>query len=61
VVTEWPRERNFSTTCEPTPAARRRTEGLSSLEILRCLKRYIAHEIHHALVSFDEGVEVFQG
>ncbi len=32
-------------------AARRRTEGLSNLEILRCLKRYIAREIHHALVT----------
>jgi transposase len=32
-------------------AARRRAEGLSNLEILRCLKRYIAREIHHALVA----------
>ena len=32
-------------------AARRRAEGLSNLEILRCLKRYIAREIHHALVT----------
>jgi transposase len=32
-------------------AARRRTEGLSNLEILRCLQRYIAREIHHALVT----------
>ena len=38
---------------EPTQkyAARRRTEGLSNLEIMRCLKRYIAREIHHALVA----------
>lgn len=32
-------------------AARRRAEGLSNLEILRCLKRYIAREIHHVLVA----------
>lgn len=38
---------------EPTRAyARRRTaEGLSKPEIIRCLKRYIAREIHHALVT----------
>jgi transposase len=38
---------------EPTRAyARRRTaEGLSKPEIIRCLKRYIAREIHHALVA----------
>jgi transposase len=36
---------------EPTQlyADRRRAEGLSNMEILRCLKRYIAREIHHAL------------
>jgi transposase len=36
---------------EPTRAyaARRRTEGLSTKEIIRCLKRYIARDIHHAL------------
>ena len=32
-------------------AARRRSEGLSNLEIIRCLKRYIAREIHHALIA----------
>jgi len=38
---------------EPTRAyARRRTaEGLSKAEIIRCLKRYIAREIHHALTT----------
>ncbi len=38
---------------EPTRTyARRRTaEGLSKPEIIRCLKRYIAREIHHALVA----------
>jgi transposase len=38
---------------EPTQkyAARRRTEGLSNPEIIRCLKRYIAREIHHALTA----------
>jgi transposase len=30
-------------------AARRTTEGLSKTEILRCLKRYIARELHHSL------------
>jgi transposase len=32
-------------------AARRRAEGLSNLEIIRCLKRYIAREIHHVLTA----------
>jgi transposase len=32
-------------------AARRRADGLSNLEILRCLKRYIAREIHHVLIA----------
>jgi transposase len=32
-------------------AARRRAEGLSTLEIIRCLKRYIAREIHHVLIA----------
>jgi transposase len=32
-------------------AARRRAEGLSKPEIIRCLKRYIAREIHHALIA----------
>jgi transposase len=30
-------------------AERRTKEGLSKLEIIRCLKRYIAREIYHAL------------
>ena len=38
---------------QPTQAyaARRRAEGLSNLEIIRCLKRYIAREIHHVLTA----------
>ncbi|MQA33747.1 IS110 family transposase [Modestobacter roseus] len=32
-------------------AARRRAECLSNLEIIRCLKRYIAREIHHVLTA----------
>jgi transposase len=32
-------------------AARRRTQGLSNPEILRCLKRYIAREIYHVLTA----------
>lgn len=38
---------------EPTRiyATRRRTEGLSTPEIIRCLKRYIAREIHRALLA----------
>jgi transposase len=32
-------------------AARRRSEGLSNLEIIRCLKRYIARGIHHVLIA----------
>jgi transposase len=37
--------------CERTRtyAARRTAEGRSKREILRCLKRYIAHEVFHAL------------
>jgi transposase len=31
--------------------ARRTTEGLSKMEIMRCLKRYIANEIHRALIA----------
>jgi transposase len=32
-------------------AARRRSEGLSNPEIIRCLKRYIAREVHHVLIA----------
>ena len=32
-------------------AARRRAQGLGNLEIIRCLKRYIAREIHHVLTT----------
>ena len=28
---------------------RRTTEGLSKLEIIRCLKRYVAREVYHHL------------
>lgn len=31
--------------------ARRTTEGLTKKEIIRCLKRYVAREIHHALTT----------
>ena len=31
--------------------ARRTREGLSTLEIIRCLKRYIAREVYHALTA----------
>ena len=30
---------------------RRTREGLSTLEIIRCLKRYIAREVYHALIT----------
>jgi hypothetical protein len=33
---------------------RRTTEGLSKKEIMRCLKRYIANEIHRALTTADQ-------
>ncbi|WP_344089190.1 transposase, partial [Luedemannella helvata] len=38
-------------TCPRTKAYRdrRREQGLTNKEIIRCLKRYIAREIHHAL------------
>jgi transposase len=32
-------------------AARRKAEGLSKREIIRCLKRYIAREVYHQLVA----------
>lgn len=31
--------------------ARRTTEGLSKREIIRCLKRYVAREVFHALTN----------
>jgi hypothetical protein len=31
--------------------ARRTTEGLSSREIIRCLKRYVAREVYSTLVT----------
>jgi transposase len=39
--------------CERTRAyaARRTTEGKTKTEIIRCLKRYIARELYHALVA----------
>ncbi|MFH0917281.1 MAG: IS110 family transposase, partial [bacterium] len=30
---------------------RRLAEGLSKREIMRCLKRYVAREVYHALVA----------
>jgi transposase len=38
-------------------AARRTQEGLSKKEIIRCLKRYVAREVFHVLVSGCELVE----
>lgn len=32
-------------------AARRKAEGPSKREIIRCLKRYIAREVYHQLVA----------
>ena len=32
-------------------AARRTAEGLSRREIIRCLQRYVARELYHALVA----------
>jgi transposase len=32
-------------------AKRRTTEGLSKPEIMRCVKRYLAREVYHALVA----------
>ena len=34
--------------------ARRTQEGLSKREIMRCLKRYVAHEVFHVLVATRE-------
>jgi hypothetical protein len=47
----------------PTKAyvARRTTEGLSKLEIVRCLKRYVAREVFplvQAITVFDDDVDV---
>ena len=32
-------------------AARRTAEGLSKREVIRCLQRYVARELYHALVA----------
>jgi hypothetical protein len=37
--------------------ARRTQEGLSKKEIIRCLKRYVAREVFHVLVSGCELAE----
>jgi hypothetical protein len=37
-------------------AKRRTTEGLSKPEILRCIKRYLAREVYHALVADFEAL-----
>ena len=39
--------------CERTRAyaARRTSEGKTKTEIIRCLKRYIARELYHALIA----------
>jgi hypothetical protein len=37
--------------------ARRTQEGLSKKEIIRCLKRYVAREVFHVLVSTRELTE----
>jgi len=31
--------------------ARRRSEGLSKREVIRCLKRYVAREVYRSLVD----------
>jgi transposase len=36
---------------------KRTTEGLSKPEIMRCLKRYLAREVYHALCSDLSGLE----
>jgi transposase len=41
-------------TCDPrtkTYVARRTAEGMAKRDIVRCLKRYVAREVFHALVS----------
>lgn len=45
---------------EPTIAyvARRTTEGKSKLEIMRCLKRYIAREVYHILAGENGSVQM---
>ncbi len=35
---------------------RRTTEGLSKPEIMRCIKRYLAREVYHALVADFEAL-----
>jgi hypothetical protein len=37
-------------------AARRTAEGLSTREIMRCVKRYLAREVYHALVADFEAL-----
>jgi hypothetical protein len=43
---------------EPTRAyvARRTAEGLSKSDIIRCLKRFVAREIYHAIKADYEAV-----
>ncbi len=44
---------------EPTQKymARRRAEGMAAKEVMRCLKRYIAREVYHALVQPEEAAK----
>jgi len=37
-------------------AARRTTEGLSKPELMRCLKRYLAREVYHAVLADFEAL-----
>ena len=37
--------------------ARRTAEGKSKRDITRCLKRYVAREVYHALLHADNGID----
>jgi hypothetical protein len=42
--------------CPRGYAERRTKEGLSKPEIMRCVKRYLAREVYHALVADFEAL-----
>jgi transposase len=53
----WPSWSGCGFVPAPEPNVERRTkEGLSKPEIIRCIKRYLAREVYHALVADFEAL-----
>jgi transposase len=53
----WPSWSGCGSVPAPEPNVERRTkEGLSKPEIIRCIKRYLAREVYHALVADFEAL-----